>query len=141
MNRAAIEEIAEDLLAHQSVCEELLNLARQQHSLLASPESSGGIELVPERQAALGKLSELLDRLRRHRHAWHSAAPSVRAAYPGVQQLLRSTQDLIMKVLVLDRENEQGLLHRGLVPPKHMPPADRQRPHFVADMYRRNSMA
>jgi len=141
MNRAAIEEIAEDLVSHQSVCEELLTLARQQHQSLSNPASSGGLELAPERKAALGRLSELVDRLRRHRHTWQAAAPSVRAAYPGIQQLLRSTQDLIMKVLVLDRENEQGLLHRGLVPPKHLPSAERQRPHFVADKYRQHSVA
>ena len=56
-----------------------------------------------------------------------------------IPALLRQNQDLIMKIIVLDRENEQALLRRGLVPPKHLPPAERQRPHFVANLYRRQS--
>jgi len=46
-----------------------------------------------------------------------------------------------MRIIVLDRENEQALLRKSLVPPRHLPPANRQRPHFVADLYRRQSVA
>ena len=53
--------------------------------------------------------------------------------------LLREIQDVIMKVIFLDRENEQALLRKGLVPAKHLPSANRQRPHFVADLYRRQT--
>jgi hypothetical protein len=42
-----------------------------------------------------------------------------------------------MKFILLDRENEQGLLRRGLVPPRQLPSVNRQRPHFVAELYRR----
>jgi hypothetical protein len=38
----------------------------------------------------------------------------------------------------LDRENEQLLLRRGLIPPKHLPPVQRQRPHYVASLYQRH---
>ena len=51
--------------------------------------------------------------------------------------LLRQNQDLTMKIILLDRENEQSLLRRGLVPPRELPSVNRQRPHFVADLYRR----
>jgi len=37
----------------------------------------------------------------------------------------------------LDRENEQALLRRSLVPARQLPSVNRQRPHFVADLYRR----
>jgi hypothetical protein len=30
------------------------------------------------------------------------------------------------------------LLRRGLLPPKQIPSVQQQRPHFVADLYRRN---
>ncbi len=53
--------------------------------------------------------------------------------------MLRQNQDLIMKIIVLDRENEQGLLRSGLLPDCQLPSANRQRPRFVADLYRRNS--
>ena len=45
------------------------------------------------------------------------------------------------KIILLDRENEQGLLRRGLVPPRELPSVNRQRPHFVADLYRRQCQA
>ncbi len=55
--------------------------------------------------------------------------------------LLRQNQDLTMKIIVLDRENEQNLLRRGLVPARELPSVNRQRPHFVADLYRRQGAA
>ncbi len=77
--------------------------------------------------------------LRVHRAAWQQLRPEVRAQHQELTALLRSNQALVMKIIVLDRENEQALLRRGLVPPRHLPPAQRQRPHFVADLYRRNT--
>jgi hypothetical protein len=46
-----------------------------------------------------------------------------------------------MKIILLDRENEQSLLRRGMVPARELPSVNRQRPHFVADMYRRQATA
>jgi hypothetical protein len=42
-----------------------------------------------------------------------------------------------MKFILLDRENEQGLLRRGMVPARELPSVNRQRPHFVAELYLR----
>jgi DNA-directed RNA polymerase subunit H (RpoH/RPB5) len=64
-------------------------------------------------------------------------SPEERARHPEVGPLLRRNQDAAMKFILLDRENEQGLLRRGLVPPKQLPSVNRQRPHFVAELYRR----
>ena len=50
---------------------------------------------------------------------------------------MRQAQELIMRVILLDRDNEQGLLRRGWSPAREIPSAQRQRPHFVADLYRR----
>jgi hypothetical protein len=77
-------------------------------------------------------------RIRQHRNFWLSLSPEVRSTKHEIRELLRQNQDLIMRLIILDRENEQLLLRRGLIPPKHLPPAQRQRPHYVADMYRRN---
>ncbi len=43
-----------------------------------------------------------------------------------------------MKIIVLDRENEQALLRRGMLPSRSLPPVQRQRPHYVADLYRKH---
>jgi hypothetical protein len=55
--------------------------------------------------------------------------------------LLRQNQDQTMKIILLDRENEQCLLRRGLVPTRELPSANRQRPNFVADLYRRGGQS
>jgi hypothetical protein len=85
----------------------------------------------------LPRLNQSLNQIRQHRATWQSLSPTDRAQYPEVPGLLRQNQDLIMKIIVLDRENEQALLRKGLVPPRQLPSVNRQRPHFVADMYRR----
>jgi hypothetical protein len=46
-----------------------------------------------------------------------------------------------MKFLQLDRENQQSLLRRGLVPPRHLPAVAAQQPHYVAGLYRRHAQA
>jgi DNA-directed RNA polymerase subunit H (RpoH/RPB5) len=68
---------------------------------------------------------------------WQILSSDERARQPETGLLMRRTQDLTMKLIVLDRENEQALLRRGLVPPRQLPSVNRQRPHFVADLYRR----
>jgi hypothetical protein len=46
---------------------------------------------------------------------------------------------LLMKVLLLDRDNQQALLRHGLVPARQLPSSAVQQPHCVADAYRRHS--
>ena len=41
-----------------------------------------------------------------------------------------------MKIVSLDRENEQLMLRNKLVPPSHLPPVQRQNPNLVAKMYK-----
>jgi hypothetical protein len=87
----------------------------------------------------LPRLGESLDRLVSAREQWLSMDPSARSSQPEIGVLMRQNQDLLMKILVLDRENEQALLRHGLVPVRDLPSVNRQRPHFVAQMYRRQS--
>ena len=87
----------------------------------------------------LADLSDSLDKVRELRVAWLKLPPGQKQGHPEIAELLRENQNLIMKILVLDRENEQTLLRHGLVPPRHVPSANKQRPHFVADIYRRNA--
>jgi hypothetical protein len=85
----------------------------------------------------LPRLNQSLDTLRRHRVDWQKFSPDERARYPEIGTLLRQNQDLTMKIILLDRENEQSLLRRGLVPARELPSVNRQRPHFVANLYRK----
>ncbi|HAV61190.1 MAG TPA: hypothetical protein DCY13_02355 [Verrucomicrobiales bacterium] len=130
--------MAAELHAGQELYRELLAVIESEGRELreAGSQPPSGTAAAA-RQALLPRLNESLDILRRHRVSWTQASPEERARHPQIAGLLRQSQDLIMKIIVQDRENEQALLRRGLVPPQHLPSANRQRPHYVADLYRR----
>ena len=131
------QSIAEGLQTHLAVCEEVLRVVEQEHQALQGTETYAAEEFARQRKTLLPRLTQSLECLSRNRAAWQRLDAAERARHPGVAALLRTNQDLIMRVIVLDRENEQALLRRGLVPPRHLPPADRQRPHVVAGLYQR----
>ena len=135
----AVSEFAEDLRAHRALCESILALAARENSTLRSQAEGLTSESSAQRKKFLAELNNSLDKIREHRIAWMRLEPAQRQGYPEIAELLRENQNLIMKILVLDRENEQALLRKGLVPLRHVPPANRQRPHFVSSLYQRNS--
>ena len=51
------------------------------------------------------------------------------AIAPGTATLQMTVRD--------DMLNGHDICHGGLVTTHHLPPANRQRPHYVADLYRR----
>jgi len=55
--------------------------------------------------------------------------------------LLQAGQDAVVRILMLERENQQALLRRGLCPAQHLPPAASQQPGYVAQLYRRHTVA
>lgn len=135
---SAIAELPDHLRLHLDVCQELLAVVTREGEALRRADSAGAGEVFQAKKNLLPRLNQSLDQLKRQRLHWQSASPAERARHPEVGALLRLNQDLIMKIIVLDRENEQALLRRGWVPPRHLPSAHRQRPHFVAGRYQRN---
>lgn len=132
-----VPQMLSDLRGLQTICRELLGLAERESRLLRS-ESAGALsEASAARRFLLPRLNEALEQARRHRMSWQGLSAADRAAQPEIGFLVRQVQDLIMRVILLDRDNEQGLLRRGLIPPREIPAVQRQRPHFVADLYRR----
>lgn len=136
-----LTEFALDLKTHRSLCEAILALAARENSALRAENDGLSSESSVQRKKFLAQLTDSLNKIREHRTAWMRLEPAVRQGYPEIAELLRENQNLIMKILVLDRENEQSLLRKGLVPLRHVPPANRQRPHFVSSLYQRNSAA
>lgn len=131
--------VAEELRRHLELCRQILAVVEHENQDL---RRSGPFDVKAQastRKNLLERLKSALDQIRRHRQAWQQLSPAERARHPEVVPLLRQNQDLIMKIVVLDRENEQILLRRGLLPPQHLPPAQRQRAHFVADLYRQGA--
>ncbi len=124
------------LTQHHSLCREILALAERENRALRDVESAATFEVVQERKTLLARLNASLLSLKDLRQKINAGA-----SIPlETRKLAQQVQELIMRILVLDRENEQFLLRRGLIPARHVPPAARQKPHFVADLYRRQSV-
>jgi len=135
-------ELAHDLRVHRKLSEEILALVESESAALRRENGRGALDSTDStvaRKKFLAQLSESLDRIRQHRIAWLRLEASERKSHPEIVELLRENQNLLMKILVLDRENEQALLRKGLVPSRRLASANRQRPHFVANLYQRNS--
>ena len=129
--------IVGDLRRHLTLCQEVFSLVERENQSLRDAGKGLEFETHQAKKVLLVGLEESLVQIRQHRLTWQKLGPAERAKSPEVAALLRQNQDLIMKIIVRDRENEQVLLRRGLVPARHLPPANRQRPHYVADLYRR----
>jgi hypothetical protein len=129
--------IADALRGHLAVCNDLLGLAQRESEALKDPAPYPAAETRARRQELLRRLESSWREFGSQRAEWerqNHAEPG-----PEFASLLQTVLDTIMRVLVLDRENEQGLLRRGLLPPQALPRAERERPGFVAGIYQRNS--
>jgi hypothetical protein len=126
-----------DLRGHLALCAEILALVERENQALRGPAGYAAFEFHRARQDLLPRLTRSLQQLREHRLTWQRLSPAERRQYPECEPLLRQGQDLIMKIVLLDRENEQALLRHGLVPPTQLPSVNRQRGHYVAELYRR----
>ena len=129
--------LANDLKEHLRISEEILRIVKQENIRLRDAGAGASFEGMIQKKAILPELNESLARLKKQRAEWLREPAEERAKHPEIAGLLRQNQDVIMKIIVLDRENEQALLRKGLVPPRHLPSANRQKPHYVADLYRR----
>lgn len=127
------------LREHLALCEEILALTERENQTLREAGGSR-FESCQARKAILPRLTECAGMLRALRQSWQGLPAAERARSPELAGLIRKNQDLVMRILMLDRENQQFLLKRGLVPARHLPPAQCQKPHFVADLYRRNAV-
>lgn len=131
--------LARDLRAHLTLCDEALALASGENRSLAAAGNYDSAEFDGRRKNLLPRLDQSLNLLRNWRRAWQAISPAERAGFPEVKALFQAAQALLMRVLLLDRENQQALLRRGLLPARHVPALAAQRPHCVADLYRRHS--
>jgi hypothetical protein len=130
-------DLTKDLRAHLALCQEAMNLAARENQALSSPAGYKAFDFDQERKSLLPRLDESLMCLRKWRLCWQQTSLAARSGCSEVKSLFQAVQDLLMKVLLLDRENQQALLRLGLLPARHLPATAGQQPHCVADLYRR----
>ncbi len=123
-----------DLRGFTALCNDVLALVTRENQALATPQNYQPSEFYELRKHLLPELESTLVNLRKRRQVWHPSSK------PGghseeIKAMFQNIQSLVMKILSLDRENQQALLKLGLVPATHLPPAAAQRPHFVAGLY------
>ena len=133
------DTIVRALRQHAVLCQEILTVVERENRALHSPAPYAADEFTAARKNLLPRLQESLAQLKEARVAWSALSIEERRGNAEGASLLRLNQDIIMKIILLDRDNEQSLLRHGLVPQAHVPPAQRQRPHFVTDLYRNSS--
>ena len=75
---------------------------------LCSGDSTSTYEYYQGRKNSCHLLNQSLNRLKKHRVEWQRLSPEERAQYPQIATLIRSSQESINKVLVMDRENEHA---------------------------------
>lgn len=145
MKDALVNEVADalirDLRAFAGVCEDILSLATREHLALSGEGDYLPLEFYQERKTLLPDVEALLQKFRSHRALWQQVPPYQREQFKEMKSLFQSIQGLVSRVMQLDRENQQAMLKRGVVPVKHLPSTARQQPHFVSDLYRRNSVS
>jgi hypothetical protein len=133
-------EMIADLRAYQAICDEALTLTTRENQALATAGEYQPFEFYQLRRGLLPQLETALVQLRKWREIWLRVSPMERAGCSEVKVLFQSVQGLLMKLLLLDRENQQALLKRGLVPPRHLATTavQVQKPNFVANVYKRH---
>lgn len=132
------EKLLADLCAYRVLCEEVLNLVTRENQALAGANYDSA-EFSRDRKNLLPRLDKALMILRGKRNEWQRGGLGHDNFGADVKNLFQTIQDVIMKILLLDRDNQQALLHRGLVPAKHLPAVTARQPHCVADVYRRHA--
>lgn len=133
-----LESFVDELRQYQKVCDEVNQVVRRENQCLKSADPQSVSQFRKSRKDLLERLTGAQMRLSVLKTSWMRVPPATRAKRPDISSIIRQTLDLIMKTIVLDRENEQLLLRHRMVPTKHLPSVNRQNPHFVAKLYREN---
>jgi hypothetical protein len=130
-------QLQEDLQNHLALCRKTLELAEFENRAFRVEGTFHRHEIDQIRQELLPALTRSVEKLRTQRLARQGSSSGRLGAQS--QALLRQGQDLMMKIILLDRENEQAMLRGGLIPASQLPSFNRQRPHFVSDCYQRST--
>lgn len=132
-------DVARELQTYLDLCREFLALFTEENQALRRPQECSLAGFSEERKRLLPRLESGLIKVRSFRQGWERMPASQRESCGEIMNLFRDIQNLVPRLLLLDRENQQEMLRRGLIPATQLPPAASQRPNFVANLYRRHA--
>jgi len=98
---------------HLKLCDDILGVLSEENRMLRRQPAVIEDELLNQKRDLLPQLDESLAALK----ALHEESPEL---LPAVKEKLKSAQNKIMRILLLDRENEQLLL-KSLMPKVQRP--------------------
>ena len=134
-----IPDMLKDLRAFAVLGDETLALAASEHQALAGSCDYQPFEFCRLRKNLIVRLNALIVRINHWRQLWQKTSPLERAGCVDVIGVIQMLQNLLLKILQLDRENQQALLRRGLVPARHVSSCAAPPSNFVANLYRRHT--
>ena len=134
-----IPDMLKDLRAFAVLGDETLALAASEHQALAGSCDYQPFEFCRLRKNLIVRLNALIVRINHWRQLWQQISPVERAGQADVKNAIQMLQDLLIKILQLDRENQQALLRRGLVPARHVTSCAAPPSNYVASLYRRHN--
>jgi hypothetical protein len=132
-------DLARELQAYLDLGREFLALFTEENQALRRPQPWSPTGFNEQRKRLLPRLESGLIKVRSFRLGWERMPAGQRESCVDIKDLFRDIQNLVPRLLMLDRENQQELLRRGLIPATQLPPAASQRPNFVASIYRRHA--
>jgi hypothetical protein len=123
--------VAASLQSHIAACEDAYQLALEENRILKHTSQPPDEMFLAKKRAVLGRLDQSLGELRAHRSAPNAGAREHRP-------LIEKAQQLVLKALLLDRENEQLLLKSAVVvkPAASAPPTGQ-----IARLYKKHLAA
>ena len=134
-----LADLARELRGYLDLCRDFLALFSQENQALRRAQSWSPEPFNQQRKRLLPRLESGLIKLRSFRQWWERMPAGQREACGEIKDVCWDIQNLLPRLLLLDRENQQEMLRRGLVPATQLPPAASQRPNFVANLYLRHA--
>ena len=122
------------LLEHMAACELTYQLMLDENRLLKTTSTPPGDDFLRQKRSVLAQLEQALAMLRTLR----DPMPELTARQ---RETVRKTQQIVMKALLLDRENEQLLFKCAMVSRRPAPPQARPTLDQIQRLYRKHGIS
>jgi hypothetical protein len=137
--KSRFASLARELQGFLGLAREFLAVFTEENLALRRPQPWSPKVSCEQRNRLLPRLESGLIQLRSLRLWWERMPAGQRESCSDIRDLFRDIQNLLPRLLLLDRENQREMLRQGLLPATQLPAAAALRPNFVASLYRRHA--